>query len=257
MPHASKPTFTVSQIESFLRCEKEYQLHYAQGIMAVSGASRDPTSPGSLHLRAAQWGTLVHEVMQFLETPGGANAPTVIEQALTNQEIEDAQGQISAQISHLIERLLGHDEARHLLQEKARCEIPFFLDAGPCFLKGTIDRLAFLDGLWTVVDFKTDRLNREKEFSSRTKSYSIQMGFYALAVSKILQVDEVETALIFTDGITVIKHLWDKEDLRLVQEQLGATICLMQSKKNFAFPADQSICPRCPYWELNYCGVRG
>src|SRR3989338_9304360 len=183
----TKPILTVSKIESFLRCEKEYQLHTLQGISAVSGPKTGMASSGSLGLPAALWGTLVHEVMQFLDTPGGANAQTVIEQALTNQEIEDTQGRFSTQIKHLIERMLEHDEVRHLLGEEARREIPFFLDTGHCYLKGTIDRLTSVDGIWTVVDFKTDRLNRDKEFSARTKSYSIQMGFYALAVSKILQ----------------------------------------------------------------------
>ena len=249
-----KPTYTVSKLETFLRCEKEYELKYIWGIEAVSD-----TKATSHHTNARIFGILLHEIMQFLTWPDFKNEDTVISQALQNQQVTD--NRFFEAIKNLLSKIKENKTWQTFMQasEKQNREVPFFWDAGIFYLKGTIDCLSFDGNSWTIVDYKTDRVKTEKESQERAQTYYGQMASYALAASHLLKVDQLETKLLFTSGPYVVSETWDSKKMREAKnifEQTHKEIVSKNKTKIFNFPNDTQRCFHCPYFSGNYCGVK-
>lgn len=265
-PAALKPTYTVAAIETYLRCQKEYELGYVHGIKPTPGPHSLKTTSSHLGIKASQWGSFVHEVMQFLDFKTMANRQTVIEQALVNQQIGDSDGLIQKEVKSLLARLMDHADLWNFLTRPVNTqnEIPFFLDGGNFFLKGKIDRLVFDGGSWVVVDYKTDHIAGD-DLEKRVAAYEGQMTCYALAVSKIMGLTEIKTALVFTALPELVVRQWESTDLEeaartldRVHEQMAAKaqIAPMKSASAYLYPQDKNVCRHCAYFERNYCGVR-
>ncbi|MBI4412664.1 MAG: ATP-dependent helicase, partial [Deltaproteobacteria bacterium] len=138
-----KPTYTVSEIETFLRCEKEYELRYVYGIRPWTRDQGPGTkSIGSLVtcrlslVSPIQWGLLIHEIMQFLDLKTYGNQETVIEQALINQQQADPDGKIRKRIEETLNTIRQDDRIASLLAsaETSYTELPFIMDCGEFFL---------------------------------------------------------------------------------------------------------------------------
>lgn len=253
-PGDQKPTFTVSTIETFLRCQKEYQLKHLEGIYPVTGDR--PLATGD----SLTWGLLVHEVLQFLDTRDYSNAKTVIDQALINQHLEDSDQKITQKLTDLINSLQNNQEITSYLSstESLLTEIPFLVDDENFYIKGTLDRLFKHQGEWIILDYKTDRIANEPELIQREKAYWGQLACYALAASQILGVKELKTALLFTDGPYLRIQEWNSDKLNHAKITINKTVNIMTQKQktSFEYPLDKKICFHCPYYELNYCGVK-
>jgi len=252
-----KPIYTVSALETFMRCEKEYELKYIQGIRAVNSSTDSSFSSASLP--ALQWGLLVHEVLQFLDLKEKANKVTVIEQAFFNQRIPDPQGKQHERIDQLMEILNKHPDIRSLFLEmrEESTELPFMMDMGEFYLRGTWDRLAKMNESWMVLDYKTDQIRDQADLERRTKAYWGQMACYALAASHWAKTDNIKTALLFTDGPYLEVISWNSDNLDAARKILQETHTKIEQLENTSYPNDRQICLHCPYYPLNYCGVRG
>jgi ATP-dependent exoDNAse (exonuclease V) beta subunit len=272
-----KPTYSVSELETFLRCEKEYELKYSDGILALGANTNNQEhsrqhrsdDAGKHHLPAQTWGLLIHEIFQFLDFSTFLNKQTVIDQAFVNQRIQDTHGHITKKINDLIVRIADKKEAIDLLQTnlKSSTEVGFLLDLKEFYIRGTMDRLVHKENALVVLDYKTDTLRSMDDLASRIKTYWGQMACYALATHEIFKTDSVQTTLLFTDGPFVHTQQWNREELENARTLLLSTHASLQEKypagvpiekisQNKSYPADKSICLHCSYYELNYCGVK-
>lgn len=258
-----KPTFSVSQIETLWRCEKEYELKYRWGIEAVRGngelGSRDE-GRGTTHrpltsLSATTRGTLLHEIFQFLNFGTLENIETVINQALSNQQIVDDDGALKTCLKEIISKIPHQTDLFSQLtrSQTVYIELPFILDCGSFYLRGKMDRLFLKDGEWHGMDFKTDLLLDQEDLPRRIKAYEGQLGCYALAIHRILNVSEITTSLFFTSGSHLVNLPWSQATLEKFESEL-----LIKIKKttSFDYPPDTKICLHCPYYELDYCGIK-
>ena len=161
----------------------------------------------------------------------------------------------------LITRLMGDETIRpFLLAKPAYGELPFLLDLTHFYLRGTLDRLICHEGEWMILDYKTDIIHHEEELKAKRESYQGQMDAYAVAASRILGISSLTTALLFTDGPFLVREKWDSSKLAQAHSALVKTHVELTEKTGrgeFAFPTDRSFCPACPYYALNYCGVKG
>lgn len=252
-----KPTYTVSQIEAYFHCQKEYELRYLRAINPVR-----PHTPGlgpQTLIPAAQWGTLVHEVLQFLDTSMMTNIETVIDQALINQQISDADGSIKKKLHHFLQSLQNSEQIWNLISNLSedKSELPFLLDAGLYFLKGTWDRIGQKDEQWIIVDYKTDLIRNEKDLALREKHYNPQLACYALALMHAKKIDVVTTFLLFTDGPFLIEKKWSLDDLTSYRKLLDAFHDNhFKNDISYLLTTNTDSCPTCPYYPLNYCGVK-
>ncbi len=88
-------------------------------------------------------------------------------------------------------------------------ELPFVLHHEDRLLEGVID-LAFVeDGMWIVVDFKTDAVTGMEEMEARASSYWPQLSLYALALEQLTGRPVKEQILLFVRSQRELHRPWN------------------------------------------------
>ena len=142
----------------------------------------------------ARWGTLMHEVMQWL--PLQSYTRPSLRQALDNLALqgyltdEERKAISEKRIYDFFQSDLGQ---RLLGAERVERELPFsmlfpanrvypeMLEGEELFLQGIIDTAFLEEGAWVLVDYKTDRLDEE----SLVERYRIQLMLYKEALERL------------------------------------------------------------------------
>ena len=161
------------------------------GPFDVTLASMNESTP----IRSgARWGTLMHEVMQWLSLQNYTRS--TLKQALDTLALqgyltdEERKAISEKRIYDFFQSHLGQ---RLLTAERVERELPFsmlfpanrvypeMLDGEDLFLQGIIDTAFLEDGAWVLVDYKTDRLDEE----ALVERYRIQLMLYKEALERL------------------------------------------------------------------------
>lgn len=144
----------------------------------------------------ARWGTLMHEVMQWLPLQGYTRPS--LRQALDTLALqgyltdEERKAISEKRIYNFFQSDLGQ---RLLIAQRVERELPFsmlfpanrvypeMLDGEDLFLQGIIDTAFLEDDAWVLVDYKTDRLDEE----ALVERYRIQLMLYKEALERLTQ----------------------------------------------------------------------
>ncbi|GAK57705.1 putative helicase [Candidatus Vecturithrix granuli] len=135
-------------------------------------------------------------------------------------------------------------------------EYPLYLSLGQARISGILDVL-FRDPerqTWTILDYKTNEIGTEQiEEEIRCHGYDVQMQIYALAVSRLLQTDQVNGILFFTfPGCRYEAIDLSPSALKRFEEQL--LTALQQLTKNpLEMTSDKSFCELCEYRRAGMC----
>ena len=142
----------------------------------------------------ARWGTLMHEVMQWL--PLQSYTRPSLRKALDNLALqgyltdEERKAISETRIYDFFQSDLGQ---RLLTAQRVERELPFsmlfpanrvypeMLDGEDLFLQGIIDTAFLEEGSWVLVDYKTDRLDEE----ALVERYRIQLMLYKEALERL------------------------------------------------------------------------
>ena len=142
----------------------------------------------------ARWGTLMHEVMQWL--PLQQYTRPSLREALDSLTLqgyltdEERKAISEKRIYDFFQSELGQ---RLLAAQRVERELPFsmlfpanrvypeMLDGEDLFLQGIIDTAFLEDGAWVLVDYKTDRLDEE----ALVERYRIQLMLYKEALERL------------------------------------------------------------------------
>lgn len=142
----------------------------------------------------ARWGTLMHEVMQWL--PLQSYTRLSLRQALDNLALqgyltdEERKAISEKRVYDFFQSHLGQ---RLLRAQRVERELPFsmlfpanrvyldMLDGEDLFLQGIIDTAFLEEGSWVLVDYKTDRLDEE----ALIERYRIQLMLYKEALERL------------------------------------------------------------------------
>lgn len=142
----------------------------------------------------ARWGTLMHEVMQWL--PLQSYTRPTLKQALDNLALqgyltdEERKAISEKRIYDFFQSNLGQ---RLLTARRVERELPFsmlfpansvypeMLDGEELFLQGIIDTAFLEEGAWVLVDYKTDRLDE----AALVERYRIQLMLYQEALERL------------------------------------------------------------------------
>lgn len=142
----------------------------------------------------ARWGTLMHEVMQWL--PLQSYTRSTLKQALDNLTLQgyltDKERKAIGEKriynffqSDLGQRLLRAQRVERELSFSmlfpANRVYPEMLDGEDLFLQGIIDTAFLEDDAWVLVDYKTDRLDEE----ALVERYRIQLMLYKEALERL------------------------------------------------------------------------
>lgn len=252
------PLFTATEIETFSRCEKEYELKYIHQI--------DPLNTKEDKITALQWGLIVHEVFQFIDFLHFENEETVIQQALKNQSLSLEQKNIKEKLHQTLNKIKNN---RPLLEEmrafiKKTNEFPFLMKIDHFLIKGSIDSVLERENSLLIIDYKTDKVYSQKEAEEKSQNYEVQMGLYALACHKIYSQKTIKTALLYTEGPYLLIKEWSFEELKSFERKMSQTINRIINKKQSLSKQDSlksspfnhlnsKTCQTCSFYPQNLC----
>ena len=146
-------------------------------------------------LTGAQWGTLMHEAMQWLPlvTYTQASLTKELDALVANGTFTEEERNLLSDTS--LYKFFSSDLGKHLINAKRiERELPFSMlfegkrvydtleDGENLFLQGIIDTAFEEDGEWVLVDYKTDRVTSGEELIKR---YKIQMDLYKEALQRL------------------------------------------------------------------------
>lgn len=175
---------------------------------------RRPNFMQKTEITSAEFGTLIHSVMQHLNLNGELDAKNIsaqIDEMVAAQIFTDEQGVAVKKRIYVIEKFFASDFGKRVCDAKEIYrELPFSqkIDAGTIsavenfrnvagekiFIQGIID-LLFKDaetGEWILLDYKTDRNNTDEHFRHE---YSEQIKLYVQAIEKLTSIKIAEKYL--------------------------------------------------------------
>ena len=173
---------------------------------------RRPTFLQKKKFSGAEYGTLMHKVMQSLNLSGDLSVQGIAAQVeeLARREIIEPEHAKLVKVDR-IAKFFASDLGKRLLtaQEYYR-ELPFsrLIDAQKffhvdekIFIQGIID-LLFKDaaGRWVLLDYKTDR-----DSANIAERYRVQIELYTQAVEALLKITVAEKYLYLLNGERLVK----------------------------------------------------
>ena len=146
-------------------------------------------------LTGAQWGTLMHEAMQWLPLAQYTQASLTkeLDALVTKGTFTEEERNLLSDTS--LYKFFSSDLGKRLINAKRiERELPFSMlfdgkrvydtleDGENLFLQGIIDTAFEEDGKWVLVDYKTDRVKSGEDLIKR---YKIQMDLYKEALQRL------------------------------------------------------------------------
>ncbi|MEZ5351454.1 MAG: UvrD-helicase domain-containing protein [Bryobacteraceae bacterium] len=126
-----------------------------------------------------RFGTLVHAMLRDVDFKEGLGEVVPLAQ-LHGRMLGNSEAEIEA-AWEAVQAALRHPVMRAAAQAaQCRREWPMLLRSGDQLIEGVIDMAFEADGVWTVVDYKTD-----DDFDSRQSHYEIQLQWYAHGVTRL------------------------------------------------------------------------
>ena len=131
-------------------------------------------------------GKIVHRFLELLAS--AADEAQLTERILFEFEVYESrlQQRFRNELAAIAQLVRESDEARAIVfAEQARSELTVTMRLGQDLLSGTMDRLYLNpEGLWEVVDYKTNRIKPE-QIEQESSKYQWQIHIYALMLSKL------------------------------------------------------------------------
>ena len=207
------PTFSV-------RAAKEFALSGESEVAPRTLMSFSEPGPGTTARvpegeHGVEWGGVVHQMLEFaIKSPAGdfeaAGHDALAEEDLDPSLLTDLVDTVHAVMSS--EVWLRAGKAEQVMSE-VPFEIVFPGPAGgeeaaiPVLVRGSID-LAFLeDGGWVIVDYKTDSVPGDGDWTSIAQTYAPQVRLYARAFEQCTGQTVKQTALYFVRGNNLVELL--------------------------------------------------
>jgi ATP-dependent helicase/nuclease subunit A len=252
VPSSSKgEIFSASRIRTYDECPAEYFFRYVLGVPSGGG----PFVPGTGEefsdgdYPAELRGRVFHSVMEIAgELPGGdLPVDTAVRTALVREAPFTAAGYPSliSDVASLVHGVLDSASWKEISAgTDVRTEYSISASLGEDFITGTIDRLyRGPDGLWTVLDYKTDRVSAA-DLAERAGTYWAQLDFYALMVRRLCNAPTVRIRLLFAHHPDVVlQKVLGPDDLRRREESVARIIARI---KTGDFPPSHPPCRGCP-----------
>jgi len=181
---------------------------------AVIETDMHPLSAAEEH--GVEWGEVIHLLLQ-----AGMSAPEADMEALAAAALAEAglPPSLATQAADMARAVMGSDIWRRAMEsETSLVEVPFQILQGadsamPTILRGAIDLVFHEKGGWVLVDYKTDRLDRDmlREAADR---YSAQVRLYAEAWERCSGERIREALIYFTATGTIVEVIASGSDDR-------------------------------------------
>ena len=242
--------FSASKIRTYVECPAKYHFRYELGFPIGTGPFlrkeehdlRDEEYPAELR------GRVFHAVM---ENAGDLRGPEERERAIRaalEREVllaPEASSPVIKEVNALVGGLLASKAWTEIAKgSDVKTEFSISAALGEDFITGTIDRLyKASDGLWTVLDYKTDKVSAES-VHERAEMYWTQLRFYAVMVGRLYHVQNVRTRILFAAHPEILlEKILSSGDLEAEQRSIAESISRIRAG---VFPSREPTCHQCP-----------
>jgi len=232
----NRTEFSVSQLESYYRCPYEYYLKYVLGVPAELLIDKKKSS-----IPANVLGSIVHDVFQWYDGKFN-NLPSLVRRACINNDLR-----FNDDIFNMVQKFMTSFESIPLSKSilKGDREVPFVWNIYGKRIVGYIDWLMSVDEGVDVIDFKTDRVEKNN-IAKRAEQYDLQLLCYSLAVEDAMDVRVDNTSLVFLyTGVEHRKKMTDER--RKSARKLIKNIFKFIDNSEFSPTRDHMLCRFCPY----------
>jgi len=237
--------FTVSELESYERCPREYYLKYvlnlpASNILADQGAHIPP------HVR----GSIVHGIIEKYKSSQKKTLKELISLACFNAGVfPDAQTMRA--IEKALQNFINSDLAKDI--DSGRREVRFDWRFGNAVITGSIDWLRQTKNGFEIIDFKTDSIDAS-EVKERAAEYDLQLVTYAMAANAALGAPISSTALYFLEPDIIFSESMNERRAKEGQSRIKRIIEHIINDE-FNVGSIKPPCYKCPYKRNGMCAT--
>lgn len=231
-----------SGLSQFERCSYRYFAERVCGMESIPARSAAADGAGLL---ATELGSAVHDLLERIDLRAPkAPAPAEIEQAVRSR-YPAASDEDLERIGRLTASYCDSKLARRVAEMvEPQAELGFVFEQGEVLLNGFLDVAAFSDGKAFVLDYKTNKIDRDLE-EIVADEYRIQRLVYALACLRA-GYEEVEVAYAFLeqpDG--VVSASYHAADAAELERELDEVIERVAAGE-FSPKPSEFACSDCP-----------
>jgi len=258
----------VTALGDFAACPMLYQWRHElripagaagdEAVCSSTGIAAQQAGPyGSVGIDAAAAGTFFHRCVELLDFAQPQPASVLASQAAEEVSLPaDLVEELTAALTEMLSRFSRHElwgqisEAGQTLRE-----LDFLLKVGPATLRGQIDLLLCgPEGVWRVVDYKSDKLADESKcgLAEHSLHHRLQMLIYAMAAGRHLQGPAPQATLYYLRPAASHTFLFDEAALSAGEDELTTLLkSLIAARRSGQFEKRRSEnCQFCGYAAL-------
>ncbi len=228
---ARRPRLSPSSWATLRQCGHMYRLRHLLLVpeappyrlsAAPSGARAGSPDPD---VRAKLRGSVIHRLLEEGRRADDLFLEDEVARAIAAEGADPGAPGLVASIGADARRALVAFARSALALEVARAdevrrEQPFAVDLRPGTIEGTIDVLFRAGREWRVVDYKSNDIPSEAVATEvEAYRYDLQVGLYALAVSRLFKQPSVRATLFFTGPAVAHEEVFDEARLERVREE--------------------------------------
>ncbi|MBN8866820.1 MAG: UvrD-helicase domain-containing protein [Solirubrobacterales bacterium] len=247
-----------SALASFRECPARF---YASRILKLEGPDRererlplDPEEDLGEPIDATAFGTAVHRLLERM--PARDWRPPSegeIDSTLTAERVDSAGARAEARA--MIDAFLGSELAREVRKGRPEVETSLLVDVDGVMIRGFADLLVRDLERPLILDYKSNRIEGTS-VAALMERYDLQSDLYALAVSRALAAETVETAFVFLrDPASPARRVYSAPDLEAAGRRISAMVADIAAGRYLGGPeASHQPCGAC--WACATLGVQ-
>ncbi len=257
-----KEIISATKIAIFNFCPVRYHLTYNLGFSKLQKLISGQGETGDYFgkedseeefLPASIKGSIIHKI---LEVGGGVAEIERTVKSFSQKELrlDDIKDEDLSEIAEIIEKYYKSDYYKKISSiTNFKTEVEIYSEFYDNYIYGIIDRLAFIENKVIIVDYKTDRISKER-ILDRAKDYESQMRFYSLLVSAMYPGKDIEINLVFIkQPDTPVIYQITAEEITAYSEKLNETIIKIQSGNQ---EKNQENCAKCQFQSNSNCIIQ-
>ncbi|HPQ42378.1 MAG TPA: PD-(D/E)XK nuclease family protein, partial [bacterium] len=234
IPAGDDPVFcaAVTTIRDYLFDRDEYVKKH---ILHMTDHFRSPESdPG--RETARRLGDAYHRLMEMhpdLAEEAMETACAVLESGLSQVPGPERREAVN-RLRSMADRTRTWELFDALKRGAGHHELPFNITLKAGIVHGIIDLLISIDGIWHVVDYKTDRSPAQKDridawLAEHRREHAFQMSVYALAIRGAAPAQlEIPVIIYFADAGEAVRYTFTPADLDALAAHLETTLAAMK-----------------------------
>lgn len=250
-------TLTVSQLDSYHRCPQEYYLKY---VMRLPAEKIDILGN---KMGANTIGNIVHRLIYLTSITchaGGSSAIPLPQNDRRDDLIRFVCREYGytqpdpGDVAKIEKHLKTYENSKYHRSKltEPRHEVPFVSKMNGAVIRGTIDCIFKDGGNYSIVDFKTDEINKKEDIQAKLEEYRLQTLAYAISAKKALAGEISKTALLFLNPGHAEEMELTPEHLEEGAELIGDIARAIRTN-SFSIENRRTPCERCLYHYNEMC----